>query len=459
MGKWSWKRAATGLVFACATLFSLPADLSAQSDNAQAPLLGADLETKRLETQHELDELKSSISLSNEKRSALVSEIRGIDKDRESLNRQLLETSARARALQSTVRQSEERLAGLRAEEDQLRGSLNERRTLLAEVLAALQRMGRAPPPALLVTPQDALSSVRSAILLGAVIPEVRSETQVLLGELEQLVSVSQGIRSSRESLESDLTQLAGEEERISLLIAEKRKASGDVQTKLAAESRRAAELAARATSLNGLIASLSREIESSREAVEAAKQAEEERKRQEAERIASAREKPQNDSSVFSNAARIAPAIGFSSAKGLLPLPVEGDMSLGFGEKDEDGEISNGLSLQTLTQTTVTSPADGHVVYAGPFRSYGELLILDAGDGYHVLLAGMEEMTVTLGQFVVVGEPVGRMGARRVASAADASFSTTRPILYVEFRKDGNPVDPTPWWTEQNIKRATNGS
>jgi septal ring factor EnvC (AmiA/AmiB activator) len=85
-------------------------------------------------------------------------------------------------------------------------------------------------------------------------------------------------------------------------------------------------------------------------------------------------------------------------------------------------------------------------VVYAGPFRNYGQLLILNAGGGYHVLLAGMERISVDLGQFVVTGEPVAVMGSEAQPAGALAG-AASQPVLYVEFRKDGVPVDPGPWW------------
>jgi murein hydrolase activator len=85
-------------------------------------------------------------------------------------------------------------------------------------------------------------------------------------------------------------------------------------------------------------------------------------------------------------------------------------------------------------------------VVYAGPFRNYGQLLILNAGGGYHVLLAGMERISVDLGQFVLTGEPVAVMGDD-ARSAVDKAGGASQPVLYVEFRKDGVPVDPGPWW------------
>ncbi|MDE2373350.1 MAG: peptidoglycan DD-metalloendopeptidase family protein, partial [Hyphomicrobiales bacterium] len=104
------------------------------------------------------------------------------------------------------------------------------------------------------------------------------------------------------------------------------------------------------------------------------------------------------------------------------------------------------GQSISTFPGAQITSPCDGWVVYAGAFRSYGQLLILNAGGGYHVLLAGMDRISVDLGQFVLTGEPVAVMGGGSQVSVATAAKSK-QPVLYVEFRKDGTPIDPGPWW------------
>ena len=141
-----------------------------------------------------------------------------------------------------------------------------------------------------------------------------------------------------------------------------------------------------------------------------------------------------------------MAPAIAFANARGHLRLPVNGVPIYAFGASDGVGGTQKGLSIVTHAGAQITAPCDGWVVYAGPFRSYGQLLILNAGGGYHVLLAGMERISVDLGQFVLTGEPVAAMGGQAQLSAAVATGSK-KPVLYVEFRKDGTPIDPSPWW------------
>lgn len=425
---------------------------------AGLPAIAQDeLAARREQTRIELQRIRDEISLSEEKREELAREIGQLETDRATINRNLIETSARARTIEGRIARAETRLDELGDQKAGLRQSLKGRRAVLAEVLAALQRMGRNPPPAILVTPDDALKSVRSAILLGAVVPEIRAETEILATELAELQRIENDIGAERETLRSNLSALAEEEERLGLLLAEKKRLTANARSQLAAQQARAAELAARQNNLGQLIASLEREIESARQAAEAARQAEEERRRRQAEQLAEAREEIARPD--FSDTGRIAPAVAFEETKGLLPLPVAGVEVNGFGQRDAFGETASGLSIATRIEAPVVSPADGWVVYAGPFRSYGQLLILNAGSGYHIVMAGMETIYAQLGSFVLAGEPVAMMGARRIASAEAVGVEATRPVLYVEFRKDGKPVDPSPWWAVDANKRATDDS
>src|SRR5262249_31305667 len=141
------------------------------------------------------------------------------------------------------------------------------------------------------------------------------------------------------------------------------------------------------------------------------------------------------------------------------ISLPVAGRFARLFGENDGNGGVMHGDTVTTQSGAIVTAPSDGDVLYAGPFRSYGQLLILNAGDGYHVVLAGMGRISVATGQSVLAGEPVGVMGEAKVASTSASGIGNTGPELYVEFRKDGKPVDPAPWWAVRLSGRTANGT
>ncbi|OCJ16997.1 hypothetical protein A6U87_21500 [Rhizobium sp. AC44/96] len=416
----------------------------------------AELEKKRDQTRGELDALSKTISLSSDKVAELQKSIADLDKSTTSVRQALIDSAARRKSLEKQILDSEKKLAEIGLKEDAVRHSLHDRRGLLAEVLAALQRMGRNPPPALLVTPDDALASVRSAILLGAVVPGIRKETDKLAADLADLASLQAASVAEKTNLTATMTNSLEEERRMDLLLAENDKLSRSNAAELDAEKKRSEDLASKATNLEGLVASMETEIASVREAAAAARQAEENRKLLSDEQRAQA--KALADSGV-PDKNRIAPAYAFGDLKAKLELPVAGDILRQFGDADGTGHEAMGMTLATNPETVVTAPADGLVVYAGAFRSYGQMIILDAGDGYHLVLSGMETISTRQGKFVFSGEPLATMGAKRVASATALALETNRPTLYIEFRKDGKPVDSRPWWTAKDTGKARNDS
>jgi len=416
----------------------------------------AELAAKRDQTRAELETLSKTISLSTDKVSALRQSIADLEKSTESIRQALIDSAARRKALEKQILESEKKLADLGVKEDGIRRSLHERRGLLAEVLAALQRMGRNPPPALLVTPDDALASVRSAILLGAVVPGIRKETDKLAADLANLAALQTASAAEKASLTATMTDGIEEERRMDLLLAENDKLSRSNAAELAAERRHSEELAGKATSLEGLVASMESEIASVRDAAAAARQAEENRRLMTDEQRAQA--KALADSGV-PDKNRIAPAYPFGELKAKLEVPVAGDILRQFGDADGTGHEAMGMTVATNPETVVTAPADGLVVFAGAFRSYGQMIILDVGDGYHLVLSGMDTINTRQGKFVFSGEPLAVMGAKRVASATALALETDRPTLYIEFRKDGRPVDSRPWWTSKDTGKARNDS
>jgi len=366
---------------------------------------------------------------SSETEAALKREIEQIGADRRKLNQDLIDTAGRLRAVESKIAATQERLKPLDDNERTIRKSLDGRRAIIGEVLAALQRMGRRPPPALITSPEDALRSVRTAMVLGAVLPEMRHEVEALANDLSDLLSVRKKIDLEREQLKTEVAALDGERARMTALVEERQKQIADRETALDAERARAVNLARDVDNLKDLIAKLEQGLDpAARDAREAA------------------RSDNRPALSAFRDPGRLAPAVAFASLRGQVPIPVNGVKLKDFGAPDGSGGAEKGLSIATRAGAQVTAPADGWVVYSGPFRSYGQLLILNVGGGYHVLLAGMERISVDLGQFVLTGEPVAMMGNGSHIAAILATGSN-QPVLYVEFRKDGVPVDPGPWW------------
>jgi len=418
----------------CAPILPVRAQEIPAEDTTAAGQESDEARQQRIEKEKALEALRQDIEAQQAAESALAVEIETLREDRAALNGKLIETAARVQDIEASVGEVESRIEALEERESELRRSFRGRRGLLAELLGALQRMGRRPPPAVLIEPDDALKTVRTAILLGAVLPGVRIETEALAADLEELARLKRQIDGQKTRLLAQSRDLDGERRRIAALVEAKRQSVAESEVELGSIREKAQKLADEAQNLEELIASIDREIAVAR---------------REAEAASKPPPSPQQALDALRNPARLEPAVAFAQAKGLLQLPVTGAITHDFGAPDAYGSASRGISIATRSQAQVTAPSDGWVVYAGPFRSYGQLLILNPGDGYHVLLAGMDTIAVDLGQFVLTGEPVGQMSGLVLASTENVTVGRSQPVLYVEFRKDGHPIDPAPWWAE----------
>jgi septal ring factor EnvC (AmiA/AmiB activator) len=399
------------------------------------PAVPPDSSGNRKQREQELEKLRAEQRKAAENEAQLKREIEALADDRRKFNQQIISSAARVVGVEDKIAEVQTRLAPLDDRDQALRASLEQRRDAVVEVLAALQRMGRQSPPALVIRSEDALQAVRSAMMLGAILPEMKLQAETLAADLAELVGLRSQITTERDRLARELLVLAIERQRLTLMIDERQKRQAEAERALADERQRAAQLARQAEDLNQLIVKLEQGLDTAARAAKAALRSPEERK---------ADSRP--DLAAFRDPGRLTPAIAFASAKGMLPLPVSGPRIKEFGAPDGVGGTEKGLSIAARPGGQITAPCDGWVVYAGTFRNYGQLLILNAGGGYHVLLAGMERISVDLGQFVVTGEPVAAMGGGAQSAAAIAGGSG-QPVLYVEFRKDGVPVDPGPWW------------
>jgi septal ring factor EnvC (AmiA/AmiB activator) len=294
------------------------------------------------------------------------------------------------------------------------------------------------------VKPEDALESLRAAMLLGAVVPEMRSEAESLAAQLTDLVHVRAEAATERDMRAHNLASLSDEKNRMTLLIEERQKRQAEAEKQLDTERQHATDLAHQADNLQDLIAKLERGLPDADRAA---------RTTQEGHTLGDTRA----DLTALKDPGRLEPAIAFAGAKGMLPIPVNGVKSRDFGSSDGNGGIEKGVSIVTRPGAQVTAPCDGWVVYAAPYRSYGKLLILNAGGGYHVVLAGMERISVDIGQFVLTGEPVAAMGSgpEVASSMLTGGAGVSQPVLYIEFRKDGSPIDPNPWWATPDSEKV----
>lgn len=423
-----------------------------------------------------LRDVERQLGHTKSKAGQLEAEMASIKTERAELRRKLIDTAARIQARESQITAGEKRLARLGGEEAEVAARLEHRKGALVDMLAALQKLEREPPPVLAVRPGDAVAAIRSAMLLSTVVPQIRAEADTLSRELRRLARLRNDIVEEQRQLALNKDQLGREQAVIERLLEVKSSLANRTAAEIRAAREKAEQLAAEAGSLRELLASL--EAERARAEAERAEElAQAEAREIEEARLAAQRQEPdRRGQAVQAEKApslesvpqpsaeerrlamvspdRIRPAASFASVRGQLAPPVQGELFRRYGAEDGYGNASKGMALTTRTLAQVTSPSDGWVVFAGRFRGYGQLLIIDAGDGYHILLAGMDRIHVSAGQFVLAGEPVGTMGAEAIQSAAVGRVGDrSNPVLYVEFQKDGSSIDPQPWWHAENMK------
>ena len=117
------------------------------------------------------------------------------------------------------------------------------------------------------------------------------------------------------------------------------------------------------------------------------------------------------------------------------------------FGVDDGLGGLARGVSYATAPNAQVVAPADGWVLFKGPYLNYGQIVILNPGSDYTIVLAGLAAVNVEVGQFVREGQPLGTMGSHTIAPTLATSAGASAPTLYIELRKHDQPVDPAGWW------------
>lgn len=345
----------------------------------------------------------------------------------------------------------ETRLSGLEMQLSELKSleadkvaSLRARRAQLGGTLAALQRIALQPTDALIVAPGSPVDTVRSAMLLRVAIPAIEQRAKALRADLDELTALRRQIALQRDELAATTSALEAERGRISALIQRKSQARAATASEQKAARARAARLAAQAKDLRDLMARIGREAKERAERERAERErAERERAEREPERAPRASEAEQPTPTpapdTTTRLALVKPdnIRPFPGARQSLVIPAWGRVVVRYGQSQGTmGGSAKGITIRARQGAQVVAPFDGQVVYAGPFRRYGQILIIEHGGRYHTLLAGLDRIDAVVGQWLLAGEPVGVLGSPR----------NENPELYLELRQAGQPINPLPW-------------
>lgn len=418
------------------------------------------------EAKQKLEQDRKRLQRTEQRASQLKSGLSKIEEERTRLNEQLQAAAQSVQYSEGQLTSIETRRDALEAQRKMHQEALQQRHSSISSLLAAMQRMGRDPPPVIVTRREDALEMVRSAMLLARAVPELQTQVHDLVDRLQELESLFKQIAAERAKIEAETQRLKDAQARLAMLMEEKRQSQSAYRSELDEVGREADRISRSVDNLSELITALDQtvaektglgtyeeQLQQENSAGQPPGQAAVPKDEAPGAKSGSAEDKETQIAVVLTPgsgplsgpAGRMKPAVPFHLTKGKLPTPAHGRTVLAFGDMTSNGRKSHGIVIETRHGAQITSPSDGWVVYAGEFRSYGQLLIINAGGGYHVLLAGLSHIDAQLGQFVLAGEPVGKM---QVAAAGKSRENA--PVLYVEFRKEGRPIDPAPWWYQE---------
>lgn len=377
-------------------------------------------------TDRRLKEVESALEKERAAQDQLRRKAESLAQELGALKNEMVAAARQAQGLEESLSELEARLAELDAAERARADALRRRHGQMTSILAALQRLAWHPTEALIAYPAPPADAVRSAILLRTALPHVERSARNLRDELAELAAVREDIARQRGEIVSTAEKLEAGQKRLQTMLARKAQLQQALDEKGQDSEKRLVRLSAEAATLRDLLARLEQEGR--------------DRAAQRPEIAApSAAERPGGTPPAKPAQAAVRP-LGRSE----LPLPARGKIVIQYGEPTEVGTTHKGITIETRNGAQVVAPHDGRIVFSGPYRGYGQLLIIEHGEGYHTLLAGMTRIDGMVGQVVLAGEPVGVM-----------RDDGDRPTLYLELRRNGQPVNPLPWLTARKDKAS----
>ena len=428
-----------------------------------------DLATENIEiTGQALNETEDALTAGRRAKAELDTQVSEIKQEVHRVRRELVDSAAAAQDLEANISALESHLSALEIERGKKQLTLSRRREELTRTLAALQRIGRTPADLLIFLPASIQEISHARLLLGAVASQLNARADLLGDQLRELAQIGEEIFTQRRLIDNEAERLESQRSHLGLLLARKIQIYNWTEAQQIEAEATLARLTAEASTLQELLDRLvnedARRQNSERRAEVAPIKTGPAESATSDGPLAEIMPPAEGESGMVVSLDAEQPAEGensqgggqdeqivalvpvrspASAARGAFSTPARGQLVSSFNETTALGFTTKGIVIQTRATAQIVAPYDGRVAFAGRFREYGLLLIIDHGEGYHTLLAGMGRIDVLLDQRVLVGEPVGVM----------ESIAEAKPRLYVELRRDGHPINPLPWLAAETIK------
>jgi len=348
----------------------------------------------------ELKKLDQKLQSGVAEQKALEKNLKTIEKELGKMKSSLVKTAKSIQANERDLQKLDIQITDLEKEQKSLIHKLQKERGSIANLILALERIRRVPPEALIVKPDAPFKTAQSAMLMQDILPLIHKQASDLKINLERLDALALDLQSKRERVVKSSETLETEQKALSVLVAKRTKLYESTHRDLGAQKKKIAKISSQAKNLADLV-----------------KKLDEERTRY-AKKTNSTR--------------KIANHKPPKAGEARLPLP--GILKTAYNEPDNFGAPSQGIDIEGRAGALVVAPMGGIVQFAGFFKNYGNMIILEHEKGWHSLIAGLENIDTVVGQSVSAGEPLGVL---------HKSSSDQKPVLYYELRHKGKPVNP----------------
>lgn len=344
----------------------------------------------------------------------LEAEARNVTEQAEKTAREAAALAARIQQAEAGIAVADARIALIAGQQARLARRLAERREPLVRLTAALQKLARRPVALSALRPGSLRETVYLRAMLEATIPQVQSRTADLRAEIERGRKLEAASCQAAAGLRASEAELAQRRTNLAALEARQRLASQSARGNANREIERALALAEEARDLDALVGRLDAEGVL----------------RQELAALPGPVMRPGNPQEAQVSTAGRPPSTASTGRPSRYQLPVIGQTVAGFGARSDAGISSSGISLSPRAGAQVVAPAGGRVVFAGPYRGYDRIVIIEHGGGWTSLVTGLARTDAQVGDVMVGGGPLGVAGG-------------TRPVISLELRRQGTPVNP----------------
>ncbi len=372
-------------------------------------------------TQDDLTKIERQLEAEKQRQQETRQKVSLLSREIKTLQQEMIRSAQAIQAKEEQLLRLEQNLTALQEKQTTLQSRLLLTDAQLVRVMTGLQTLALRPSELFFLKPVSPVETLRSHLLMKHSIPVIGSINQTLNQDLTELIHTKNSLQNQITQGKTLTKQLTERTSHMNMLLKQKSVLQAQYDVTHAQAKKRAETLASQAKDLKDLL-----------------KKLEQEKKRKQAEKQAQAAHQAVQQAHAARSSYLNKGAGAFERSHGSLLYPARGSVVQDFGDITVSGSHVKGMTLATRSNAQVIAPFDGTVLFAGPFKNYGELLIIDNGESYLTLLAGLGVINASVGQELLAGEPIGNMPEKN-------------PRLYIEIRKNGQAINPRSWFIPRN--------